>query len=268
MKETQVSTLSYVHPGAELGEGVVVEPFATIYEDVVVGSGTWIGSNAVIQAGSRIGTNCKIFPGAIISTIPQDLKYQGEYTTTELEDGVTVREFATINRGTSYSHTTLVKQGALIMAYAHIAHDCVIGEGAIISNTVNIAGHVIVEDFAIVGGMCAIHQFCQIGQHSMISGGTLVRKDVPPYIIAARNPISYMGTNYRGLSRRGFSHTKIQELQEIYRVIFLAGNNLAQAVNIIEREFEPTPERDAVLTFVAKSDRGLLRGYQFNGRAH
>jgi UDP-N-acetylglucosamine acyltransferase len=268
MKDAQVSTLSHVHPGAQLAPDVQVDPFVTIHEDVVVGEGSWIGSNAVLQNGTRIGANCRIFPGAIISTIPQDLKYQGEYTTTEIRDGVTVREFATINRGTAYSNKTLLKEGALVMAYAHIAHDCIIGEGAIIANTVNIAGHVIIEDFAIVGGMCAIHQFCQIGQHSMISGGSLVRKDVPPFVIAAREPLSYVGTNYRGLSRRGFTHQKIQELQEIYRVIFLSGHNMRHATQIIEQEFAPTQERDAILTFIAKSERGLLRGYQFNGRLH
>lgn len=264
--ETQVSHLANVHPDAKIGEGVIIEPFATVQGDVVIGDGSWIAPNAVVQNGARIGRGVKIFPGAVVSSVPQDLKYQGEYTTVEIRDRAVIREFATINRGTTYADTTIVGEEALIMAYAHIAHDCVIGRRAIIANTVNVAGHVEVEEFAIVGGSCAIHQFCKVGKHSMVGGGSLVRKDIPPFIIAAREPISYAGVNYRGLQRRGYSPEAIRNIQEIYRVVFLSKLNNSQAINEIETNFAPTDERDTILDFIRNAQRGICRGYSFMHR--
>lgn len=253
--------LAYVHPEAQIADNVVIEPFVSIDKDVVIGEGTRIGSNATIFPGTRIGKNCRIFPGAVIGAIPQDLKFRGEYTTVEIGDGTTIREFVTVNRGTAARGKTTVGSGCLIMAYVHIAHDCAVGNNVILVNNTQLAGEVIVDDFAIISGMTAIHQFCHIGSHVMISGGSLVRKDVPPFIKAGREPLSYVGINSIGLRRRNYNNDKIREIQDIYRYIYQKGLNTAQAVEIIEAEMPATPERDEILLFVKDSKRGIIRGY-------
>jgi UDP-N-acetylglucosamine acyltransferase len=253
--------LAYVNPQAKVAANVVIEPFVSIDRNVIIEEGTWIGSNVTIMEGARIGKNCKIFPGAVISAIPQDLKFAGEETIVKIGNNVTIREFVTINRGTKASYETVIGDNALIMAYAHIAHDCVIGNNVIMANAAMLAGHIVVDDWAILGGMTAIHQFCHIGAHSIISGGSLVAKDVPPYTKAARNPLSYVGVNSIGLRRRGFTTDTINHIQEIYRVIFLKGYNVSQAVEIIEAKVEATPERDEILSFIANSSRGIMKGY-------
>jgi len=207
--------LAYIHPQAKIARNVVVEPFTTINNDVEIGSGTWIGSNVTIMVGARIGKNCRIFPGAIISAIPQDLKFEGEDSLTVIGDNTTIRECVTINRGTNDRGKTVVGDNCLIMAAAHIAHDCIVGNNAIIVNGVLLGGHVVVGEYAVLGGLSAIHQFIHIGDHAMISGGSLVRKDVPPYTKAAKEPLSYVGINSIGLRRRGFSSPKIKEIQDI-----------------------------------------------------
>lgn len=254
--------LSYVHPGAKVAQNVVIEPFVTIHNNVEIDEGTWIGPNVTIMDGARIGKNCKIFPGAVISAIPQDLKFKGEETLAIVGNNVIIREYVTLNRGTRDKQKTIIGDNALLMAYAHIAHDCNIGRNCIIANAVNIAGHVRVGDYAIIGGLSAVHQFVNIGQHAMISGGSLVRKDVPPYTKAAREPLSYSGINSIGLRRRGFSNEKINEIQEIYRYIYLKGHNTSQAMSIIEAELPASPERDEILSFIKRSDRGVMRGYR------
>ena len=211
--------------------------------------------------GTRIGKNCKIFPGAVIGAVPQDLKFKGEYTTVEIGDNNTIREFVTINRGTAARGKTVIGDNNLLMAYVHVAHDCKVGSNIILVNNVQLAGEVVVDDWAILGGMTAIHQFCHIGSHVMISGGSLVRKDVPPFIKAGREPLSYVGINSIGLRRRNFNNEKIREVQEIYRYIYQKGLNNAQAVEIIEAEMPATPERDEVLLFLKDSKRGIIRGY-------
>ena len=183
--------LSYVHPGAKIDKSVVIEPFVTIENNVVIGKGTWIGSNVTIMEGARIGENCRIFPGAVISAIPQDLKFKGEDSIVEIGKNTTIRECATINRGTTFTGKTIVGENCLIMAYSHVAHDCIIGKNCVIVNGVALGGHVKIGDYAILGGNSSIHQFVSIGKHSMISGGALVRKDVPPYVKAAENPYIY-----------------------------------------------------------------------------
>jgi len=255
--------LAYVHPQAKIARNVVIEPFVTIHKNVEIGEGSWIGSNVTIMEGARIGKNVKVFPGAVISAIPQDLKFDGEETTAEIGDNTTVREFVTVNRGTVASGKTVVGKNCLLMAYVHVAHDCIIGDYCILANAVNLAGHINIEDFAIIGGLSAVHQFVNIGQHVMISGGSLVRKDVPPYTKAARNPISFAGINSIGLRRRGFSSEKISEIQDIYRTIFNKNLNVSQAVNYIETEMPATPERDEILSFIANSSRGIMKGYSF-----
>jgi UDP-N-acetylglucosamine acyltransferase len=253
--------LAYVHPDAKIAENVVIEPFVSIDRDVEIGEGTRIGSSTTILAGTRIGKNCNIFPGAVIGAIPQDLKFRGEYSIVEIGDNNTIREFVTINRGTAARGKTTVGNNCLIMAYAHIAHDCMVGNNVILVNNTQLAGEVVVDDWAIIGGMTAIHQFCHIGPHVMISGGSLVRKDVPPFIKAGREPLSYVGINSIGLRRRNYSNEKIREIQDIYRYIYQKGLNTAQAVEIIEAEMPATQERDEVLLFVKDSKRGIIRGY-------
>jgi UDP-N-acetylglucosamine acyltransferase len=253
--------LAYVHPQAKIARNVVVEPFTTINNDVEIGSGTWIGSNVTIMEGARIGKDCRIFPGAVISAIPQDLKFEGEDSLTIIGDNTTIRECVTINRGTSASGKTVIGNNCLIMATAHIAHDCVLGDNSIVVNGVALAGHVIIGKHAIIGGLAAVHQFIHIGDHAMISGGSLVRKDVPPYTKAAKEPLSYVGINSIGLRRRGFSSAKISEIQNIYRILYQKNYNTSQALEIIEGEMEATPERDEIILFIRNSQRGIMKGY-------
>ena len=253
--------LAYVHPEAKIARNVVIEPFTTIHKNVSIGSGTWIGSNVTIMEGARIGENCRIFPGAVISAIPQDLKFEGEDSLTVIGNNTTIRECVTINRGTNDRGETKIGDNCLIMAAAHIAHDCIVGNNAIIVNGVLLGGHVVVGNFAVLGGLAAIHQFINIGDHAMVSGGSLVRKDVPPYTKAAKEPLSYVGINSIGLRRRGFQSDKIKEIQEIYRILYQRNYNNSQALDKIEGEMEATPERDEILTFVRNSKRGIMKGY-------
>src|SRR6478735_5012362 len=252
---------TYIHPNAKLATNVKIDPFTVIHQNVEIGEGTWIGSNVTIMEGARIGKNCRIFPGAVLSAIPQDLKYDGEDTTIQIGDNTTIREFVTINRGSNDRWTTKVGNNCLIMAYSHLAHDCIIGNNCIISNNTQVAGHVVVGDWAILAGMCAIHQFVQIGQHAFISGGSLVSKDVPPYIKAARNPLSYAGVNSIGMKRRGFTVEKINHILEIYRVIYGKGLNISQAVEYLEEEFPATDERDEIVQFIRASQRGIIKRF-------
>jgi UDP-N-acetylglucosamine acyltransferase len=254
-----MNTLCYIHPEAKLHSTVTVDPFSTIHGDVEIGEGTWIGSNVTIFSGARIGSNCKIFPGAVIGAIPQDLKFNGEYTTVHIGDYTTIRECVTVNRGTSDRNKTVVGAHCLLMAYVHVAHDCIIGDNVILANSVQLAGHVKIGSYSILGGMTAVHQFANIGCHVMISGGSLVRKDVPPYVKAAREPLSYAGVNSVGLRRRGFTDQQITQIQEMYRTIYLSGFNNSAAVDKIELDFTATVERDEVLNFVRTSERGIIR---------
>ncbi|HLO91681.1 MAG TPA: acyl-ACP--UDP-N-acetylglucosamine O-acyltransferase [Lentimicrobium sp.] len=253
--------LAYVHPQAKIAKNTVIEPFVNIEKNVEIGEGTWIGSNVTIMEGARIGKNCKIFPGAVIAAVPQDLKFNNEETLVRIGDNTVVREFVTINRGTKANYETVVGSNCLLMAYVHVAHDCIIGDNVILANGVTLAGHIVVDDWAIIGGLSAVHQFVNIGTHVMISGGSLVRKDVPPYTKAAREPLSYVGVNSIGLRRRGFNSDKINEIQDIYRYIYLKGNNVTQACEYIEANLPATSERDEILTFISKSSRGIMKGY-------
>ncbi len=253
--------LAYVHPGAKIAKNVVIEPFTTIHNNVTIGEGTWIGSNVTIMEGARIGKNCNIFPGAVISATPQDLKYQGEETTVEIGNNTTIRECATINKGTADRMKTVIGSNCLIMAYCHVAHDCFVGDGCIFSNDSTLAGHVTIGENVVLAGMVAVHQFVSIGNHAFVTGGSLVRKDVPPYVKAAREPLSYVGINSIGLRRRGFEPDKIREIQNIYRILYQKNYNNSQASSIIEAEMEATPERDEILQFIRNSQRGIMKGY-------
>lgn len=256
-----IHPLTYIHPDAKVAPNVKIDPFTVIHKNVEIGEGTWIGSNVTIMEGARIGKNCRIFPGAVISAIPQDLKFEGEDTLVEIGNHTTIREYVTINRGTKDRLKTSIGSNCLIMAYSHIAHDCTVGDYCVFSNNTTLAGHITVGDHVVLAGMVAVQQFCKIGNHAFVTGGSLVRKDVPPYVKAAREPLSYVGVNSVGLKRRGFTLEKINHILDIYRVIFVKGNNISKAIRIIEAEFPATDERDEILSFIRDSGRGIMRGY-------
>ncbi|WP_290455294.1 acyl-ACP--UDP-N-acetylglucosamine O-acyltransferase [Paramuribaculum intestinale] len=253
--------LAYIHPAAKIDPSVVIDPFVTIEENVEIGEGTRIGSNVTIMSGARIGKNCRIFPGAVVSAVPQDLKFRGEDTVAIIGDNTTLRECVTINRGTAARGRTVVGSNCLIMAYCHVAHDCIVGDNVVMSNATQLAGEVQVDNYAVIGGGALVHQFCHIGPHVMLQGGALVNKDIPPYVKAAREPISLAGVNSIGLRRRGFSSDTIREIQEIYRYLYLSGLNNSDAVERIEAELPATPERDEIILFVRNSKRGIIKGY-------
>ncbi|MBC8172416.1 MAG: acyl-ACP--UDP-N-acetylglucosamine O-acyltransferase [Chitinophagales bacterium] len=254
--------LAYVHPQAQIADNVVVEPFAFISKDVEIGEGTWIGPNTTIMPHTKIGKNCRIFPGAVIGAVPQDLKYANEKTQVLIGDNTTIRECVTIHRGTKYAEKTVVGDNCLLMAYVHLAHDCLLGNHVILANSVALAGHVEVGDWVIMEGIVAVQQFIKVGQHAFIAGGSLVRKDVPPYVKAAREPLSYVGVNSIGLRRRGFSSETIQQIQDIYRLLFVRGYNISKALSIIEAELPASPERDIIVTFIRNSKGGVMKSFR------
>jgi UDP-N-acetylglucosamine acyltransferase len=255
-----MSQLSYIHPNAKIGKGVSIEPFSAIYDNVEIGEGTWIGPNVTIFPGARIGKNCRIFPGAVISAIPQDLKFNGEDTTTEIGDNTTIRECVTINRGTTDKMKTAVGSNCLLMAYVHVAHDCILGNNIILANSVTLAGHVQIDDWAILEGLVAVQQFIRIGAHSFLAGGSLVRKNVPPFTKAAREPLQYIGINSVGLRRRGFTNELILEIEDIYRTLYVKGLNVANALTVIEQEAPVSKEKEEILDFIRESKDGIMRG--------
>lgn len=254
-----IHKLSDVHPSAKIADQVEIGPFTSIAADVEIGEGTWIGPNVTIMDGARIGANCRIFPGAVISAVPQDLKFDGEQTTVEIGDRTTIRECVTINRGTKAYGKTTIGEDCLIMAYVHIAHDCIIGNRVILVNSVALAGHVEVGDWAIISGLSAVHQFVKIGNHVMVGGGAMVRKDVPPMITAAGDPLTYAGVNSVGLRRRNYSNEEIRQVQDIYRIIYQSGKNISQAVEVVKSEFVGNALAQEIIDFISASDRGLIR---------
>ncbi len=257
-----ISPKAIVDTRAIIGKDVRIDAFATIEGKVKIGNGSHIKSHAIIMNNTVIGDNCIIYPGAILGGDPQDLKYQGEETHLIIEDNVTIREYCTINRGTSAAYKTLIKPHALIMAYSHIAHDCIIGEHAIVANGVNMAGHVEVNKYAIVGGMTAIQQFVKIGESAFIGGGTLVRKDVPPFIKAAREPLSYVGINSIGLKRRGFSLEIINQIKDVYRSLFIRHKNISIGLEEVEALLVESTEKEKIVEFINSSENGLIRGFR------
>lgn len=252
--------LFYLDSNATIGHNVKIEPFAVIHSDVVIGDNCVIGSHAVIYPGTRIGNNCKVFPSASIGAIPQDLKFAGEYSLVKIGDNNTIREFVTINRGTAARGVTQIGDNNLLMAYVHVAHDCVVGNNCVLANNTTLAGHVEIEDYVITGGMSAIHQFVHIGQHAILMGGSLVDKDIPPYVKVGKFPASYCGTNSVGLHRRGYSQEDINEIQDIYRLIFQSGYNYTQALTELKAR-KQTKYTNIIATFMEKADRGLIKGY-------
>lgn len=256
--------MNNIHRNAKIGRNVQVGPFTTIEEDVVIGDGCRIGANASILNGTRMGNNCNIFPGAVVGASPQDLKFEGESSTLEIGNHVTIREYCTINRGTKASFKTSIGDHCLLMAYVHVAHDCIVGPHTILANNVNLAGHIHVGHHVVIGGLVAVHQFVKIGDHVMVGGGSLVRKDIPPFVKAAREPLSFVGVNVTGLKRRGFAQDQIHAIQDIYRVLFVRGYNISQAVSVIKETIPDRPEKELILEFVDQAERGIMRGF----RAH
>lgn len=261
-----ISPLSQVHREAQIGDNVVIGPFCFIAKDVQIGNNTQIYANVTIFDGARIGAYCQIFPGAVIAAIPQDLKFEGEITTAEIGDYTTLRECVTVNRGTKAAGKTSIGSHCLIMAYAHIAHDCCLGHHVILANSVNLAGHVLVEDWAILEGMVAVQQFITIGSHSFVAGGSLVRKNVPPYIKAAREPLSYAGINSVGLGRRGYSPQTIAHIQDIYRPIFVMGLSLTNALEYLRTNVADSSEKHYILRFIENSSKGIIKGFASIGQ--
>jgi UDP-N-acetylglucosamine acyltransferase len=260
-----ISKLANIHPKAKIAKDVKVEAFATIYEDVEIGSGSWIGPNVVILNGARIGKNVQIFPGAVISGDPQDLKFAGEITTTEIGDNTIIREYVTINKGTKANERTVVGSNCLIMSYVHIAHDCILQDRVIMGSYAGLAGEVEVDSWAIISPGSLVHQFVRIGAHVMIQGGSKVSKDVPPFAMAGREPISFTGINSIGLRRRGFANETIYAIQEIYRIIYQRGLNISDALEFVIANLPASKERDEIVLFIKDSKRGIIRGY-FDGK--
>ena len=254
-----MSNLNQIHPDARLGNNVKVGAFTSIYDNVEIGDNCEIGNIVTIFPGARIGNGVKIFPGAVIAGIPQDLKFRGEETVAIIGDGTTIRECATINRGTASRGYTKVGDNCLIMAYTHIAHDCIVGNKVIISNATQLAGEVIVDDCAVIGGGSLVHQFCHLGKNIMLQGGALVNKDIPPFVKAAREPISYVGLNTVGLHRHGFSPERIQIITEVYRILYLSDLNVTNAIREIRENIPQSETRDEILAFVENSQRGIIR---------
>lgn len=250
--------LNSVSNKAKIGTNVTIGDFTVIKDDVIIGNNVTIGSNVIIDDGARISDNVKLHHGAVISTIPQDLKFGGEVTTLEIGENTVVREYATLNRGTKANGKTVVGKNCLLMAYSHVAHDCVVGDNAIIANSGNLGGHVEVGDWAIVGGLVAVHQFVKIGAHTLLAGFTKAVKDVPPYIIAGSNPMKYEGVNVIGLKRRGFTQEQIDSIKEFYRLLYKSGLNISDAVKEIKYVQPQTKETDLIIEFISKSTRGIL----------
>ena len=258
--KAMISKSAIIGKQSKIGKNVTVGNFSTIENDVVIGDNTIIENNVSILNGARIGQNCYIHSGAVLSGVPQDLKYQGEYTTLEIGNWNIIRESVTINKGTNSKKITKIGNNNLIMANAHIGHDSQIGNNCIVGFGVGMAGEVTVADFANISGLTGIHQFVQIGEHCMVSGLSKVVKDIPPYIIAARDPLSYWGINVVGLKRKGFKQSKLNELKEIYKIIFLKKRNTTYAIEFIENNFKQTLERDKILSFIKQSPRGIIKG--------
>lgn len=260
-----ISPLASIHPNAKIGRDVIIEPFAVIHDNVVIGDGAHIMSHAVIMSYSRIGKGCRIFPGAVIGAVPQDLKFIGEETTAEIGDYSTIRECVTVNRGTKDKFKTVVGRHCLLMAYAHVAHDCTLGDHVILANAVQLAGHVEVGDYAIIGGLAGAHQFTRIGAHTYIAGHTVIRKDVPPYVKAAREPMSYMGLNIVGLQRRAFSQEKIDTISQIYHLLFVGNHSMSGAIEKIRAEVPDGDVKEEILQFIQSSKAGVIKRYAKNG---
>ena len=258
----KIHPLATVHPNAKLGDNIEIGPYAFVDEFVEIGDGCKILPHATVFKYVRMGNNCSVFPAAVIGAIPQDLKYEGEVTYVEIGDNVNIRECATINRGTKASGKGVTRIGSntLLMSYTHVAHDCTVGEHCILVSYVGIAGETDVDDWAILGGGTMAHQFSKIGKHAMVGGGSKINKDIPPFVLCGRDPISYVGINIVGLRRRGFTSDQIRNIKDMYDIIYSSGNNVSDACAKVEAGFPQSEERDTILEFIRNSKRGIVRG--------
>ena len=262
-----IHPLATVHPDAKLGDNVEVGPYAYIAANVEIGDGCKILPHATIFDYVKMGKNCTVFPGAVIGAIPQDLKFDGEVTYVEIGDNVNIRECATINRGTKASGKGVTKIGSntLLMSYTHVAHDCTVGEHCILVSYVGIAGETDVDDWAILGGGTMAHQFSKIGKHAMVGGGSKINKDIPPFILCGRDPITFAGIDIVGLRRRGFTSDQIRNIKDIYDIIYSSGMNVSDACARVEIGFPQSEERDTILNFIRNSKRGIVRSNSGSG---
>ena len=255
----QISPLAYVHPEAQIGDNNIIGPFCYIDRDVVIGDNNVFQNSVTINQGARIGNGNEVLAGASLSTKPQDLKFKGEVTTCQIGDNNSIRENVTISRGTASKGTTIVGSNNLLMENMHIAHDCVVGNGCIIGNSTKFAGEVVVDDFAIISAVVLCHQFCHIGSYVMIQGGSRFSQDIPPFIIAGKEPIRYAGINLIGLRRRGFSAETIQHIHEAYRIIYQGGLTRTDALQQIKEALPQTPEIQYIVNFIENSQRGIIK---------
>ena len=255
-----ISSLASVSKDAQIGQNVRIDPFAVIHEDVIIGNGTRIHSNVALYPGTRIGEDCEVFPGAVLGVIPQDLKFDNEYTTVEIGNNTNIRECVTIHRGTSDKMKTAVGDNCLLMTYVHVAHDCQIGNNVILASYTGLSGHVIIDDYAILEGKVAAQQFAHIGKHAFIGGASLIRKDVPPYIKAAREPLTFAGVNSVGLRRRGYSDEQVREIEDIYRTLYVQNSNISKGCEAVLQSMDKTPLREEIIGFIQSSDKGVIRG--------
>jgi len=258
MTTASIHPSAIISPNAALGKSVTVGPFAIVGEGCEVGDGCVIGARATLERNVRLEAGVKIGVGSVLGGEPQDLKFGGEETTVEIGEGTTIREYTTINRGTTHSFKTTVGRNCLLMSYVHLAHDCQIGDGVILSNVVQLAGHVVVEDKAIISGLTAVHQFVRIGRHSFIGGCSRVSKDIPPFLKAVGNPVRLYGLNSIGLQRSGFPDEVLRELKRAYRLFFRSDLNVSQAMHRATSELEPYPEVTELMKFVEASERGVV----------
>lgn len=255
-----ISNHSQISEKAQIGANVTVHSFSTIFEDVVIGDNTIIHPNVTIYPGTRIGANCEIYPGAVIGVIPQDLKFNGEYTTVEIGNNTIIRECVTIHRGTNDKLKTSIGNNCLLMTYVHIAHDCQIGNNVILASYTGISGHVMIDEFAILEGKVAVQQFVHIGKHAFIGGASLVRKDVPPYIKAAREPLTFAGVNSVGLRRRGFSDDVVRKIEDVYRILYVQNSNISKGIEAVKASLEECELTKEIIDFIETSDKGIIRG--------
>jgi UDP-N-acetylglucosamine acyltransferase len=255
-----ISNLALVSNDSRISEGVQIDAFSTVFEDVEIGAGTHIHPNVTLYPGTRIGENCEIFPGAVIGVIPQDLKFDGEYTTVEIGDNTKIRECVTIHRATKDKWKTVIGSNCLLMTYVHVAHDCQIGNNVILASYVGLSGHVEIDDFAILEGKVAAQQFAKIGAHAFVGGASLIRKDIPPFIKAAREPLTFAGVNSVGLRRRGYSDEQVREIEDIYRLLYVQNNNISKGIEAILEQVPESDLRNQIVGFVQSSDKGIIRG--------
>ena len=252
--------LSVISPNAQLHESVEVGPFTIIHENVSIGEGTKIHSNVALYPGTIIGKNCEVYPGAVIGVIPQDLKFEGENTTVEIGNNTIIRECVTIHRGTKDKWKTSIGNNCLLMTYVHVAHDCQIGNNVILASYTGLSGHVTIDDHVILEGKVAAQQFALIGRHAFIGGASLIRKDIPPFIKAAREPLTFAGVNSVGLRRRGFSDEEIKIIEDVYRIIYIQNSNISKGLQIVKETIPDGALRNEIINFIEKSDKGVIRG--------